>query len=111
MQLEFEQRRFLNRCLAQARVHERTQVVAQIAAEREAMQQELEALREKLQAQAEDFQKQLVTLRREAALLKEWWQAYTEHQRVKHELAASYRQHMLEEAWAAEFDPLNMVRH
>jgi hypothetical protein len=43
-------------------------------------------------------------------LLREWWEAHTEHQRAKHELA-THRRHMLEEAWAVEYDPVNSVKH
>jgi hypothetical protein len=116
--LETEHRRLINLATARARAFGREQLRAEIAAERAAMRQQIEALRDKMQAQGEDLQKQMAALhralsdaRREAQLLREWWDAHQTHEKAKGDLLANYRQHQLEEAAVAEFDPLNMVRH
>ena len=112
MQLEGEQRRLLNTCVARARAHERQQLTAEaealraeIARERDEMYAKLAELRASIIGEYVEMCNELARVRKEAALLREWKQAHTEHQRARHELLALYRRRMLEAAWEAERDP------
>ena len=107
MQLEFEQKQFLNRCVLRARRYERAQFAAEVEKLRAEMEEQTAVLRRDLAA----IHRKLAETIEEARLLRQWWQAHTEHRRAKAELAVLLRQQALEEAWATEFDPVNSVKH
>jgi len=111
VQLEFQQRQFVNRCVARARAHEREQLAAEakalraeIAAERDALYAKLAELKASLIGDYYAMRDELERVRKEAALLREWRDAHIAHKQARDELLALYRQRALERAWAAERD-------
>jgi hypothetical protein len=106
--LEFDQKRFVNRCVVRARARERQHFAAEVEALR-AMRDEMQAKAESLEAQLAALSKALSDVQQEAKLLQEWFAAHTDRHRAKAELAALLRQ---QEAWAeAEYDPIASTRH
>jgi hypothetical protein len=65
------------------------------------IEQHVEVLRRDLAA----VHRQLATAREEAALLRQWREAYVAHQKARHELDVLHRQRAIERAWEAERDP------
>lgn len=113
--LEFEQRQFLNACVAKARAFERQQFAAAAEQLRSEFAAEAAQLRAEMQEQVKTLHRALAAVHRkladaieESRLLREWRDAHIEHQQAKAELLALYRRLMLEEAWLVEFDPLTM---
>ena len=105
MQLETEQRRLVNRAVAQARFFERQQLTvqaeqlrAEIAQERADMIAELATLKANIIGDYE-------AMREELALLRNYYEAHRAHIVAKQQVVATYRRHTIERAMEVVRDP------
>jgi hypothetical protein len=105
MQLDFQERQFLNRAVAQARFFERQQLAvqaerlrAEIAAERDAFYAEMARVKAEMLAPFFELQAELERLRN-------YYHAHRAHVEAKQELAEILRRHAIERAMEATRDP------